>query len=399
MLKNKFLQYIFIVSVSIALLLILKNCSNQYDLSLANAASPHQAAYEAEILSIIDDNYDEIAYDGFESGTQIILFEIEVLDGYKKGTTSEMVQYISDVYNGNVVAGEVGDKVIIVENIDPSTPEVEYMHAEFSRFNSLLLLAGVFSILIILFGRMKGANTIISLGLTVLAVFWVFIPAALNGANIYLWTIIIAIYIIFMTLTIINGFSLKSLTSIIGCSSGVFISGIITVVFTDILNITGLVDQDSLYLNSLSPENPIDLRAVVFAMITIGAIGAIMDVSVSLASSLHELKETAPHLKANEITKSGFVIGRDILGTMANTLILAYIGSSLTLTMLLFASTNPTDFTFNTELVTTELLQALAGSFGILLSIPLTSIVCGILYANIKPKPKTIDRLEYAKEE
>ncbi len=399
MIKNKFMQYILIVGVSIVALFILKNFSNQYDLSLSNAATAHQAAYEAEILSITDDNYDEIAYNGFESGTQIILFEIEILDGYRKGTQTQMVQYISDVYNGNVVAGEVGDKVIIVENLDPSTEEVEYMLAEYSRFNYLVLLGVVFAILIVLFGRMKGVNTLLSLALTVLAVFWVFIPAALNGANIYLWTIIIAIYIIFMTLTIINGFSLKSLTSIIGCSSGVLVSGAITVVFTDILNITGLIDQDALYLNSLSPENPINLQAVVFAMITIGAIGAIMDVSMSLASSLHELKQTAPHLKATEITKSGFVIGRDILGTMANTLILAYIGSSLILTMLLFASTNPVDFTFNTELVTTELLQALAGSFGILLSIPLTSIVCGLLYANVKIKPNNSDPLAYAKEE
>ncbi len=396
MLKNKTIQYIFIVFLSVVALLILKGIAEDNSSSLSNAADPYTAAYEAEILSIVDENYDEIVYDGFDSGTQILLFEIEILDGYRKGTITNAVQPISDVYNGNVIAGEVGDKIIIVENPDPAMEEIEFMFAEYSRFNSLLLLGIVFAILIVLFGRMKGVNTLVSLSLTVLAVFWVFIPASLNGGDIYFWTVVTSVYIIFMTLLIINGFSRKSLASIIGCMSGVVVSGSIAVVFSNVLNITGLVDQDSLYLNALSPENPIDLRAVVFAMMTIGAIGAIMDVSVSLSSSLYELKENAPNLKAREITSSGFVIGRDILGTMANTLVLAYIGSSLVLTMLLFASTNPTNFTFNTELVTTEILQALAGSFGILLSIPLTSIVCGVLYQNVKKKDE--DKLAYAKE-
>ncbi len=398
MFKNKFVQYILIVFVSVISLLALQNIAKENQSSLHNAASPYTSAYEAEVLSVVDDEYEIIAYNGFDAGTQLIVFEIEILDGYRKGTITQMVQAISDVYNGNVVAAEIGDKVIIAENIDPSTEEIEYMFTEFSRFNSLALLGIVFCILIIAFGRMKGVNTLISLSLTVLAVFWVFIPAGLNGGNIYWWTFVTSVYIILMTLLIINGFSKKSLASIIGCVSGVLVASGLTYVYTNILNITGLVDQDALYLNSLSPENPIDLRAVFFAMVTIGAIGAIMDVSMSLASSLQELKENAPELKAREITKSGFIIGRDILGTMANTLVLAYIGSSLVLTMLLMASSNPADFTFNTELVTTEILQALAGSFGILLSIPLTSIVCGILYSKIKPKQENTDPLEYAKE-
>ncbi len=398
MIKNKSVQYIFIVIISVLSLFMLKNIAGKNESSLINAANPYTSAYEAEVLSIVDENYDEIAYNGFESGTQLIVFEIKILDGYREGTITQMVQAISDVYNGNVVAAKVGDKVIIAENIDPATEEIEYMFTEFSRFNSLLLLGIIFCILIVLFGRMKGVNTLISLALTVLSVFWVFIPAVLNGGNIYFWTFVTSVYIILMTLLVINGFSRKSLASIIGCSSGVLVASFLAYFYTDMLNITGLVDQDALYLNSLSPENPIDLRAVFFAMVTIGAIGAIMDVSMSLASSLLELKENAKDLSPKEITKSGFVIGRDILGTMANTLVLAYIGSSLVLTMLLMASSNPADFTFNTELVTTEILQALAGSFGILLSIPLTSIVCGILYANIKPKPEIIDPLEYAKE-
>ena len=106
-----------------------------------------------------------------------------------------------------------------------------------------------------------------------------------------------------------------------------------------------------------------------------------MDVSMSPSSSLAELKEQAGGMTSTQLTRSGMVIGRDIMGTMANTLILAYIGSSLSVTLLLAAynSSSPL-LLFNTEMILVELLQAVAGSLGILLTIPLTSIICGILY-------------------
>ena len=110
------------------------------------------------------------------------------------------------------------------------------------------------------------------------------------------------------------------------------------------------------------------IKAIIFAVIIIGAIGAIMDVFVSISSSLAELKEQAKDMTATQLTASGMVIGRDIMGTMANTLILAYIGSSLSVTLLLFAYNSSTLLLFNTELIIVELLQAIAGSFGILLT-------------------------------
>ena len=116
---------------------------------------------------------------------------------------------------------------------------------------------------------------------------------------------------------------------------------------------------------------------------------------MSLSSSLAELKEQVGNMSAKQITRSGMVIGRDIMGTMANTLILAYIGSSLSVTLLLAAynSTQPL-LLFNTEMILVELLQAVAGSLGILLTIPLTSIICGFLYTDENDSKK-----KYVKEE
>jgi uncharacterized membrane protein len=119
----------------------------------------------------------------------------------------------------------------------------------------------------------------------------------------------------------------------------------------------------------------------VFAAITIGAMGAILDIAVDIAASLSEVHHHAQKLTLHQTIKSGITIGQDIVGSMANTLILAYIGSSLSLILLLLVHSGSNADLLNSELITVEFLQALAGSIGILFTIPLTSISCGILYS------------------
>ena len=146
------------------------------------------------------------------------------------------------------------------------------------------------------------------------------------------------------------------------------------------LNMTGLIEEESIYLVQLYPDDPINLKAIIFAMIIVGAVGAVMDVSMSISSSLFELKTKSPDIKPSELMKSGFTIGRDMLGTMANTLVLAYIGSSLTSVLLLVSYNANLGQVINKEMIIAEILQALAGSMGMLLTLPLTSAVCAAIY-------------------
>lgn len=118
----------------------------------------------------------------------------------------------------------------------------------------------------------------------------------------------------------------KTIATIIGCISGTVIAALGTAIMSEVLGLTGYVDEHSYYLTLLNTETPIDLTAIIFAAITIGAVGAIMDVAMDLSSSLYELSEQVPDMTFGKLCKSGFSIGRDIMGTMANTLVLAYIG-------------------------------------------------------------------------
>ena len=151
-----------------------------------------------------------------------------------------------------------------------------------------------------------------------------------------------------------------------------------------VLKLTGYVDENSIYLKQLNMA--IDLKAIIFAGILIGAVGAIMDVSIDIASSLSEVSSKMEKPSFGEIVKSGFNIGKDIMGTMTNTLILAYIGSSLSIVLLLTSSSHSLVYLFNLEMITVEILQAVVGSIGILTTIPLTSIIAAGLYTYSETK-------------
>lgn len=183
-----------------------------------------------------------------------------------------------------------------------------------------------------------------------------------------------------MTLILLNSITKKTWATIIGCIAGTVIAAVGTVVMTKVMQLTGFVDEHSYYLTLLDTETPIDLTAIVFAAIVIGAVGAVVDTSMDLSSSLYELSEHVPDITFGRLCKSGMAISRDIIGTMANTLVLAYIGSSLSCIMILLTySTSAMDLV-NREVIIVELLQAIIGSLAILLTAPCTVISCGLLY-------------------
>jgi uncharacterized membrane protein len=208
----------------------------------------------------------------------------------------------------------------------------------------------------------------------------VFVPSVLAGSNVYLMTALTCIFSIVTTLLITNGATAKSFTTILGCTFGVTMAAILAVYFDKSLKLTGLLDEHSIYLKTMGNGVEVDLRALIFAMIVIGAMGAVMDVAMDISSSLNELHVNAPHMKFLDLFKSGMTIGRDVMGTMANTLVLAYIGSSLCSILIYITYSSSLFELMNRENIVVELLQALIGSMAILLTIPLTTLVCCFMY-------------------
>lgn len=335
---------------------------------------------KAKVIEITDINLNEYKIGNDTHNQKTIYFKAKILSGENKGEIVEAIQQLNDLYAGGQEEIITGKKVLLMEMNEIN--EVDYIMTEYVRTDSLFVLGLIFIIFLVVFGHKKGINTIVALIFTCLAIFVVFIPAILSGHNIYLWSIITCLFIIVMTLLLINSISKKTLCSMIGCIGGVILTALLTIVMTKIMHLTGFIDDQSYYLQLADTSKSFDLKAMIFGGIIIGAVGAIMDVAVSLSASLLEVYEKANDYDKNvkSLMKSGITIGRDMMGTMSNTLVMAYIGSSLSTTLLLLIYSGSLMELLNREMIIVELLQIMVGSFGLLLTIPLTSLICSIIY-------------------
>jgi len=332
------------------------------------AANTHEARV-LQLVSVTDH------YSSFDEW-QVFLFEAEIITrGEHRGEVVSFTQNTRFLVERLIRAAEEGDRVMLVLTSAGTWNFVDYV-----RIYNLAILGFVFIVFLIVFGKFKGFNSVLSLGLTCLGIFAVFIPSVLSGRNIYISSVLICIYAIITTIFVINGVNKKSASAVAGCLSGVLAAGFITFFMSRALELTGITQNESRLLLNLPLENPIDLNAIVFAGIIIGAVGAIMDMAVSISSALWELKTQMPQSSFKDIFKSGINIGKDILGSSINTLVLAYIGSSLTIVLFLLSHFNSVLRILNRELVLVELLQAIIGGIGIFLTMPLTALFCAVLF-------------------
>lgn len=353
-------------------------------LYVADSGSIFKGTMDGETVRCKVIRITDVKTDNFSGENEFVTvtFKAQAINTSLRGKTLDVVQEMDKSYVFCPKQVEQGDEILVEGYKDGG--ETQYYFGDYVRITPLLWLLVIFCVLIIVFSKMQGLKTVISLGFTCLSVFVVLIPSILNGHNIYFWSIAVCVFITVMTLSIISGFNVKSLCAGIGCVCGVLCSGLIVLISDKFLNMTGLLEEESVYLIQLYPDNPINLKAIIFAMIIVGAVGAVMDVSMSISSSLYELRIKSPDIAPKELMRSGFTIGRDMMGTMANTLVLAYIGSSLTSVLLLVAYNANIEQVINKEMIVAEILQALAGSLGMLLTLPLTSAVCAAIYYKVK---------------
>ncbi len=338
--------------------------------------------YQAKIESIDDVKTESLSIEGLPESFEVttVEFSAKILSGARKGEVIKVTQKIDDMMLTKQVEVKENEKVVLHRQFQVDG-EVSYIFIDHLRSDGLVYLIVFFLVLIVIFGRMKGVNTVISLAATCLILFSVYIPAIINGYNVYIITSLVSAYLIFINLILINGFSKKTWCAIIGNVGGVIAAALITKFMTSQLMLTGFVDSESGLLLNVRPDAPLDLIAIAWASVVIGSLGAIMDIAMTIASALQEVSDNVVERNFKLLFKSGMNIGRDAVGTMTNTLILAYIGSSLATVLLLISSNKNLTLLFNLEMIAMEVLQGVVGSIGILLAIPLTSVISAYLYS------------------
>lgn len=276
-----------------------------------------------------------------------------------------------------------GDKVYVYttfENGKIVGTEIAYR----DNTTYIILLLILFIIAVVLIGGIKGIKSLIGLIVTILLIFYMLVPGIMSGKNPLLLTTIISIMTVIVSFIIISGFNRKSFSAMIGTAGGILVSGLLAILFGNVMSLTGMSEETGLLAGLSDVAKNFDFRGILFSGIIIGALGACMDVGMSIASALYELKSEKQEITVKGLMKSGMNIGKDMIGTMTNTLILAYTGGAL-ITILLFAVGNIELYEMlNKEILLEEILRAIAGSIGLICTIPLTTIASSILIGNLK---------------
>lgn len=325
-----------------------------------------------------------------------ITFVARLTSGDFKNKEVEVRQYIDEVYSYQQKPVEEGDKIILVTYEQGENADI-WQFAEYNRLPWLITLILLFFAIIIIIGRIKGVGTVISLIFTAASVLCIYIPGILKGYNVYLLTLIVSVFVVVMSLVMLNGLTKKTLCACIGNVGGIGAAALLSYLFNMFMHISGIMDESYIYLTYL--EVPIDLTAIVWGGTVIGAVGAVMDVSIEIASSMQELNDNMSEKSFKRMFKSGMNIGKDAIGTMTNTLILAYVGCSLATLLLEATYSKDLIYLLNTERIATELMQSIIGSIGILLAVPLTALICAKAYNPQKTKPPKSNEEEMTDDE
>jgi len=340
--------------------------------TLAQAQDVGDKLFEATVLKVVGE--EKITReDGSEGSQQKVL--IKGLEGEWKGQEIE-VQGLNgiDVFR-NIEAAE-GDRVLITESQTPDGEKL-YFISDYVRRAPLYLLAIIFCALIIIIGKKKGLKALLSLILSFVVIMWFILPRILAGDNPLFISIIGALIILGLVVYVTWGWKAKAHIASISMVISLFITGVVSIVFTNISNLTGLAQDDAVYLIGAG-EAAINFQGLLLAGIIIGTLGVLDDVIISQISTVEQIKKTGKDLSFSEVYKKALSVGVDHISSMTNTLFLAYAGAALPL-LLLFVSNTEQSVTFgqvlNNEIIATEIVRTLTGSIGLILAMPIATVL------------------------
>ena len=331
----------------------------------------------AQVTAVLSDDAqpDYENSEGRRIGTQEL--EIRLLTGAHKDEVLPLTNYLSALFNVDV---QEGDRVVVrlITREDGS-----YYASLFNYDRGLVigLTMLAFCGLLIFLGGWKGVRALLGLLFTLACLWFLLIPGLIRGWPGIPLTIAIAAVTAAASLILLDGLTRKSLCAVLGCVGGVAAAGLCAALVGTITPLNGFNMSEAEILLLYGAEKGLTVSGLLVCGVLIAALGAVMDVAMSIASAVWELREHNEELSARELFRSGMNIGRDAMGTMANTLILAFAGSSMNLLILVQVYDIPFLQLINTDFICIEVLQSVAGSIGILLTVPLVAAISAKLMA------------------
>lgn len=331
----------------------------------------------AEVVSVNDSKI--ISTGLIKSGEQTCT--VKFLGGAFKGQEADGFNMLSGSLQTDKIF-QVGDKVLVV--ISHNGGEIMSVNLiDHYRLNKEWILAGCFVLLLILFAGKTGIRAVLSFVITVLMIWKVMVPAYLNGMQPVLVGLGIVLGLTVIIISLVYGFDRRSLSAVCGSFLGIITTCILGIIFTDAFKIHGAIMSNSESLLYSGYEH-LNLTQIFMASIFIGSSGAVMDLAVDITSAVNEVVEKKPDIGWREAVRSGMAVGRAAMGTMTTTLLLAYSGGCVALLMVFMAQGTPLDNILNYKYVSSEILDTIVGSFGLVTVAPVTALTSGFFLASGK---------------
>lgn len=324
------------------------------------------------VLEVLSEFENESLAKTLGSEQKVQYLQVKVTSGTQKGKIINVLnqRMSSPIYD---IDAAKGDKVVL--DIETQGDVIDAYIADKQRVPVLLISIGLFFTALLLVGGKKGLSSLFSILVTAVMIFAILIPLTLKGMPVIPLTIFVSIISTLVTMFVVGGCNRKSVSATIGTILSLVIAGFLSMFVIKYGYITGFTDQTSIILFNSRPD--LDFKGLITAAMIIAALGAIMDVGMSISSCIYEIKDKNPSLNRKELAISGMNVGKDIIGTMSNTLILAYLGAAFHL--MLLSTDVPLIKFLNLNSVTTEISAALIGSIGIVMCVPITAFIAAYL--------------------
>lgn len=324
-----------------------------------------QSYEKAKVTEIIKDNLQE---DGNRYGSQTV--KLKMKTGSLRGKEVEATSPSGTLFGADCAEGMA--VIAIVSSAEDTHVVTVYSQDRTMAIYGFLLF---FVLVVCLIGGWKGVKAVLSLAFAGILILYFLFPMIYRGYSPIGLTIIVCILATLFTMIMIGGISGKTVSATVGTTCGVAAAGIAALIFGHFAGITGYNVSDIETLNYIGQATPIKIGELLFSGIILSALGAVMDVGMSISSTVQEIHETNPALGKKRLFLSGIHVGRDMMGTMVNTLILAYVGGSLSALMTNYAYGLSYNQLMNSYIIGIEIMQGLAGSLGVVLTVPITAAV------------------------
>lgn len=333
-------------------------------------AQDNEKVLKSEIGVVKNIQYEDVKQSYSDKSQVKQIVKIKLLSGEFKGQ-----EFITDNMITNNPYYDIflkkGDRVILHSEMEEDSETINYDIADIHRIDFVYVLTAIFVGLLLIVGKRKGFNSLLSIVITVALILFVMAPMVRGGFNPIMSALIVSLLSTLITMYTVGGFNHKSTSASIGVIGSLIFASILSILSIKFARLTGFCCEETMYLYSADPN--LDFKGILTASVILATLGAVMDTGMSIASSINEFYIINPKMNTKDLFFSGMNVGKDIIGTMANTLILVYLGSSLPL-VLLSQNIDLQKF-FNLNQVVTEICSAMIGSIALVACVPITAIV------------------------